>query len=80
MNHIDIAGMILLLLGTYMLGKHNNNGWLASIGGAICFAIASWQTELLGIFIFELIYIAIAVVNYIRGLSYSPYDQVGWND
>ena len=80
MNHIDIVGMILLLISTYILGKRNNNGWLVSIGGAICFTIAAWEAELLGIFLFELIYIAMAVVNYIRGLSNSDYDQVGWND
>jgi len=77
---MDILGMILLLIGTYMLGKRNNNGWLVSILGAICFAIASWQSELLGIFIFELIYICIAVVNYIKGTRDNSYDQVGWND
>ena len=80
MAHIDIVGMVLLLISTYMLGKRNNHGWLVSIGGAFCFMAAAWQTELLGLFIFELIYIAIAIVNYIKGFSYSDYDQVGWND
>jgi len=80
MNHIDILGMVLMLISTYLLGKHNNNGWVFAVLGAICFLIAAWQTELLGLFIFEIIFIAMSIVNYIRGFSYSDYDQVGWND
>jgi hypothetical protein len=92
---MDIIGMLLLLLGTWLLGNKNKNGWLISITGATFFLISGYMAKLYGIALFELIYIGVAIYNYIKQygeeleeidkaieelIKDDLYDQIGGND
>ena len=66
-NIIDISGMILLLIGTWLLGKHNNNGWLITMAGGICFLIIAIPAKLYGLVTFQTIYSFLATHNYLKG-------------
>ena len=64
---LDILGMLLLLIGAWLLNRQSNIGWLVIIVGIICFLIVGFTNSLYGIVVFGIIYILFALFNYLRG-------------
>lgn len=63
---LDYISSLLLIIGYFIVGNKNKNGWLLSSVGNLGYIFVGYISGLYGMMILSIVMLSVSIINYIK--------------